>query len=426
MSLANKQSHPRSGQKRRKNNSSGNEGLPVTGRKRTKTKLGKRTSGDNDNHDNDNDHNGESRDSSDWMGRCDVVWTRYSSLGKIGKGTYGVVYKARDKSKKKKTNNNDNDNEIVALKKCWNHHQDDHGFPVTTLREIQTLRQCRTCPSIVKLLNVAVSSTAVYLSLEYCPHDIAHLVDGHFSLFKRSPFQEQHVRRLMRQLLEALVFLHEQCGIIHRDLKLSNLLYTADGDLKLADFGLARPLRPSGMTPNVVSLWYRPPEVLIGTDSYDESVDVWGAGCVMAELILGQPISKASTEIDQLVTLTNMLGPLPPELVHKLPASLMSVQDEPNTDTRGGKTAISTGQNGSFLLHDLLDKLLSERGLRILLDRLLKILPSERSSASDLLREDGHGSVDQDTQQNHERTSHNNKGYFGSSCLDVRMPRFAA
>jgi serine/threonine protein kinase len=135
----------------------------------------------------------------------------------------------------------------------------------------------------------------------------------------------------MLQLLEALRFLHSNY-VLHRDLKLSNLLYNQKGELKVADFGLARrvggeyivgssggkrrdkimgssngtkqstdPSPPSCcLTPKVVSLWYRPPELLLGAEYYDQGVDLWGAGCIMGELLRGKPIMDGKNELDQL------------------------------------------------------------------------------------------------------------------------------
>mmetsp|Transcript_31663 Transcript_31663/g.94744 ORF Transcript_31663/g.94744 Transcript_31663/m.94744 type:complete len:366 (-) Transcript_31663:491-1588(-) len=236
-------------------------------------------------------------------GLCPNVSSRYEKLGRIGEGTYGVVYRARDKRT----------GEICALKRCLPHHEQSDGFPLTTLREITALREIAAVghPAVVKLLDVAVSSSrsGVFLVFEFCEHDLANLVDSYFAERGRSPFQEGDVKALATQLLSAVSFLHSR-HIIHRDIKLSNLLYTHNGQLRLADFGLSRRVgrgsmgkshlrRKEGMvkeslvagqsflpkvdpslknlTPKVVSLWYRPPELLLGSEEYDESVDNWGS-----------------------------------------------------------------------------------------------------------------------------------------------------
>ena len=178
----------------------------------------------------------------------------------------------------------------------------------------------------------------MFLVFEYAQHDMATLVDDHHARHGRSPFGPPDVKRLMLQLLDALRFLHSR-HVLHRDLKLSNLLYDHGGRLRVADFGLARRVdggcfaasgggrgsrsgygggggedddaagRRSGegddrssccLTPKVVSLWYRPPELLLGAERYDQGVDTWGAGCVMGELLRGRPLMDGRTEMDQL------------------------------------------------------------------------------------------------------------------------------
>jgi serine/threonine protein kinase len=177
-------------------------------------------------------------------GACEDVSQRYEKVGRVGQGTYGVVYKARDKLK----------GDFVALKRCIPHHESSDGFPLTTLREIHALRVCSQHPNIISLMQVSVSSSnGVFLVFEYCTHDLAQLIDAYYPKHRKSPFQQSHVKTLLQQLLSALEFVHSHY-LLHRDVKLSNLLYSPDGQLKLADFGLSR---HSGrrLTPNVVSLW---------------------------------------------------------------------------------------------------------------------------------------------------------------------------
>ena len=231
-------------------------------------------------------------------GLCSNVGERFEKLGRIGEGTYGIVYKARDR----KTRG------IVALKRCLPHHESSDGFPLTTLREISTLRLAKAHPNIVRLHEVAVSSSrsGVFLVFEHCPHDLAKIVDHHYKLRRKSPFNDAQVKKLMQQLVSALQFLHAR-KILHRDLKLSNLLYSDNGDLKVADFGLSRRCLPP-LTPKVVSLWYRPPELLLGATEYDASVDMWGAGCIFAEIYLGCPLLTAKTELEMIDRIIDLLG----------------------------------------------------------------------------------------------------------------------
>jgi len=235
-------------------------------------------------------------------GICDHVSDRYEKVGRVGQGTYGVVYKAHDKQT----------GEFVALKRCLPHHESTDGFPLTTIRELHTLRMGRPHPNIVKLLNVAVSSTNnVFLVFEFCAYDVAQLLDAHYAKYGESPFQEAHVKTLSRQLWSALEFLHER-AVIHRDIKSSNLLYHR-GTLKLADFGLARQydtIHSSPMTPNVVSLWYRAPELLwkIEATTYTTAIDMWASGCVVAELILGVPLLDGKDEVEQMGKIVSCFG----------------------------------------------------------------------------------------------------------------------
>ncbi len=146
-------------------------------------------------------------------GICPDIET-FETLNKIGVGTYGLVYKAKHKD----YSSND---QFVALKRIIMHGEDSYGFPVTSMREISILKRASQHPNIVKLLNVAVNEKrdGVFLVFEYCEHDMARLLDSRPNLFT-----ESEVKRLMVQLLSALDFLHSKY-IIHRDIKLSNLLY---------------------------------------------------------------------------------------------------------------------------------------------------------------------------------------------------------
>ena len=250
-------------------------------------------------------------DDSATYGRCSNVSSRYEKIGRIGEGTYGVVYQARDKQTR----------DIVALKRCLAHNESSDGFPTTTLREITLLKEISgDHPHIVSLKDVTVSSSrsGVFLVFEYAEHDLATLVDSHYKQHQSSPFRESEVKKLMQQLLDAIKFLHSRC-IIHRDLKCSNLLYNHRGELKIADFGLARRIgrdnvfndlsKPCNLTPKVVSLWYRPPELLLGLERYDQGVDNFGAGCIMGELLLGRPVMDGRNEMDQIQKMFDFLGP---------------------------------------------------------------------------------------------------------------------
>jgi cell division cycle 2-like protein len=167
----------------------------------------------------------------------------YKKLNRIEEGTYGIVYRAKD------TETGD----IVALKKL-KLEREKEGFPITSLREIYTLTLLKH-PNIVNVREVVVGKDLhhVFIVMDFIEHDLKALMDD-----MKAPFNISEVKTMMKQLLEAIHLLHSN-WIVHRDLKTSNLLFNNLGQVKVADFGLARKFgSPLGhMTPLVVTLWYR-------------------------------------------------------------------------------------------------------------------------------------------------------------------------
>jgi len=220
----------------------------------------------------------------------------YVKLEKVGEGTYGVVYKAKDISTGK----------IVALKKI-RLEAEDEGVPSTAIREISLLKELDD-DNIVRLLNIVHSDTKLYLVFEFLDMDLKRYMDA---ITKRDEALEiPVVKKFTMQLLLGLHYCHAH-RILHRDLKPQNLLIDAEGNLKLADFGLARafgiPLRI--LTHEVVTLWYRAPEVLLGSRHYSTSIDMWSVGCIMAEMVMsGQPLFPGDSEIDQIFKIFKVLG----------------------------------------------------------------------------------------------------------------------
>ncbi|KAM7346774.1 cyclin-dependent kinase 10 [Cochliomyia hominivorax] len=229
----------------------------------------------------------------DVHGRCRAV-TEFEKLNRIGEGTYGIVYRARDTRT----------NEIVALKKVRMDQEKD-GLPVSGLREITILKSCKH-ENIVNLLDVVVGKSleSIFLVMEYCEQDLASLLDN-----MSQPFSESEVKCIILQVLQGLKYMHSRY-IIHRDLKVSNLLMTDKGCVKIADFGLARLFGlPSGpMTPQVVTLWYRSPELLLGSPTQTTAVDMWAVGCILGELLSHKPLLPGNTEIAQLELIIDLLG----------------------------------------------------------------------------------------------------------------------
>ncbi|KAM7269368.1 hypothetical protein ACFE04_024865 [Oxalis oulophora] len=218
----------------------------------------------------------------------------FERLNKIDEGTYGVVYRARDK----KTG------EVVALKKV-KMEKEREGFPLTSLREINILLSFHH-PSIVDVKEVVVGSSldSIFMVMEYMEHDLKGLMET-----MKQPFSQSEVKCLMLQLLDGIKYLHDN-WVLHRDLKTSNILLNNRGELKICDFGLARqygsPLKP--YTHMVVTLWYRPPELLLGAKQYSTAVDMWSLGCIMAELLSKEPLFNGKKEFDQLDKIFRILG----------------------------------------------------------------------------------------------------------------------
>jgi serine/threonine protein kinase len=208
------------------------------------------------------------------FGRCASV-ERFGTLDCIGKGTYGTVYRAVDRTEKK----------AYALKRVILHNEKSDGFPLTSVREIRILKLL-SHPNIVQLHDVIVGKGRddVFLTFEYCEHDMSTLLQsfrsggggggsssrgsrGSSSSIYQCKFGEGGVKRLMLGLLSGLQHLHERL-IVHRDLKMSNLLYNSRGVIKIADFGMARfipqPVAHAKLSPKVMTLWYRAPEMLLG------------------------------------------------------------------------------------------------------------------------------------------------------------------
>lgn len=229
----------------------------------------------------------------DTFGRTRDV-SEFEKLNRVGEGTYGVVYRARDT----KTN------ELVALKRVRMEKEKD-GLPVSGLREISILMSCNH-QNIVHLREIAVGKSLenIFLVMSYCEQDLACLLDN-----MQSPFSESQVKCIMMQVFSGLRYLHANF-IVHRDLKVSNLLLTDKGSVKIADFGLARlygiPVKP--MTPKVVTLWYRGPELLLNSKTQTTAIDMWSAGCILGELLAHKPLLPGRSEINQLDLIIDLLG----------------------------------------------------------------------------------------------------------------------
>jgi cyclin-dependent kinase 12/13 len=196
--------------------------------------------------------------------------------------------------------------DMVALKKVRMENEKE-GFPITAIREIKILKQLEHT-NVVQLKEIVVTRNKkdgpIYMVFEYMQHDMTGLVDSVHKIFT-----EAQVKCYVRQLLDGLHYCHAN-NVLHRDIKGSNLLINERGELKLADFGLARPYNQTtgNYTNRVITLWYRPPELLIGATQYGPAVDMWSVGCIMAELLSRKPVFPGRNEIDQIELIFKMCG----------------------------------------------------------------------------------------------------------------------
>lgn len=220
----------------------------------------------------------------------------YQRIHQVGEGTYGKVYKAK----------NTLTDEYVALKKL-RLESEREGFPITALREIKLL-QLFDHKNIVGLLEMMVEHNQIYMVLDYLDHDLTGLLT-----LPDLKLEESHRKYLFKQLMEGLNYLHKR-RVIHRDIKGSNILLDSTGTVKIADFGLARTMKiiNTGESPDytnrVITIWYRPPELLLGLTDYGREVDIWGVGCLLIELYLKMAAFQGTEEISQLHKIFDVMG----------------------------------------------------------------------------------------------------------------------
>jgi len=220
-----------------------------------------------------------------------LAMEQYEKLEKVGEGTYGVVYKAQDSK-----------GAIYALKTI-RLEAEDEGIPSTAIREISLLKELQH-PNIVRLCDVIHTERKLTLVFEFLDQDLKKSLD-----MCEGGLEPQVTKSFLLQLLRGVTYCHQH-RVLHRDLKPQNLLISREGYLKLADFGLARafgiPVR--SYTHEVVTLWYRAPDVLMGSRKYSTPVDIWSVGCIFAEMVNGRPLFPGNTDQDQLQKIFKVLG----------------------------------------------------------------------------------------------------------------------
>ena len=219
--------------------------------------------------------------------------SKYIRTTKLGEGTYGVVYRAKDQKGQ----------EIYALKKI-RLQAEEEGIPSTAIREISLLKELNHV-NIVKLYEVLHSPKKLTLVFEYVEQDLKKIIDA----ANGKGLEMNLVKSFLYQLLRGVDYIHKN-KVLHRDLKPQNLLINKDNIMKIGDFGLARGygIPVKNYTHEVVTLWYRPPDVLLGNKTYGTTVDMWSIGCIFAEMVTGKPLFPGNSETDQLKKIFLIMG----------------------------------------------------------------------------------------------------------------------
>lgn len=255
--------------------------------------------------------------------------------------------------------------ELVALKEI--HLDSEEGTPSTAIREISLMKELKH-ENIVTLHDVIHTENKLMLVFEYMDKDLKKYMDARGD---RGQLDTPTIKRFMQDLLRGTAFCHEN-RVLHRDLKPQNLLINTRGQLKLADFGLARAfgIPVNTFSNEVVTLWYRAPDVLLGSRTYNTSIDIWSAGCIMAEMYTGRPLFPGTTNEDQLQKIFRLMG-TPSERtwpgISQLP------------EYKGNFPSFAT-QN----LHLILPQV-DSLGMD-LIGKLLRLKPEDRLSAQEALR----------------------------------------
>jgi len=292
----------------------------------------------------------------------------------VGQGTYGSVFVGQDKGT----------GEVVALKRI-NTEQEENGFPITAIREVKILKALIHV-NIVDLKEIVTSKDNgeipknVFMVMEYLEYDLTGVLET-----PEIRFSLDHLKSWCHQLLNGTHFMHIN-KVIHRDLKSSNILINRRGELKIADWGLARSWNSEmkRLTNKVITLWYRPPELLLGCHEYTPKIDMWSVGCIIAEMFRRSGFLKGANEATQLDLIFRTIGH--PSVdnwpdIHKkcrLWKNHEPGPDEQRFPSRLREALLAQLPNPKWMTDSSVD----------LIDKLMKLNPDERWSAEQALDAD--------------------------------------